>query len=135
MEGNVGSNWTPETCREKLTSDPRFDPENLFFATLDDRPVGSACAWTKSLDQRHIGEVHMVAVLGEHRGKGLGHLVNAAVLHRLKELGYRQAHLLTDDWRIPAVKSYLRAGFRPLHTHESHPDRWRELFELLGTEP
>ena len=135
MEGNVGSNWTLDSCREKLLNDPRFSPENLFFATLDDRPVGSACAWTKDPSQTQIGEVHMVAVLDSHRGKGIGLLVNAAVLHRLKALGYRQVHLLTDDWRIPAIKSYLRAGFKPLLTHVTHPDRWRDIFEQIGVDP
>ena len=134
MEGNVGRDWTPETCREKLIDDPRFHPESLFFATFGSQPVGSACAWSRDLNERIVGEVHMVAVLETHRGKGLGHLVNAAVLHRLKDLGYRQAHLLTDDWRLAAVRSYLTAGFRPLHTHDSHAKRWSDVFTQLGIE-
>ena len=133
MEGNVGRDWTPETCREKLIDDPRFHPESLFFATIDSRLVGSACAWSRDLTERIVGEVHMVAVLEDQRGKGLGHLVNAAVLHRLRDLDYRQAHLLTDDWRVPAIKSYLTAGFRPLHTHDSHAKRWSEILARLGT--
>ena len=134
MEGNVGRDWTPELCREKLVNDPRFHPESLYFATVDSRLVGSACAWSRDLTERIVGEVHMVAVLEDQRGKGLGHLVNAAVLHRLKDLGYRQAHLLTDDWRIPAIKSYLTAGFRPLHTHDGHAKRWSDVFARLGIE-
>ncbi len=134
MEGNVGRDWTPELCREKLVNDPRFHPESLYFATIDSRLVGSACAWSRDLTERIVGEVHMVAVLEDQRGKGLGHLVNAAVLHRLKDQGYRQAHLLTDDWRIPAIKSYLTAGFRPLHTHDSHARRWSDVFARLGIE-
>lgn len=134
MEGNVGRDWTPELCREKLVNDPRFHPESLYFATIDSRLVGSACAWSRDLTERIVGEVHMVAVLENQRGKGLGHLVNAAVLHRLKDLGYRQAHLLTDDWRIPAIKSYLTAGFRPLHTHDSHARRWKDIFSRIGFE-
>ena len=134
MEGNVGRDWTPATCREKLVNDPRFHPDSLFFATFDSRLVGSACAWSRDLTERIVGEVHMVAVLENQRGKGLGHLVNAAVLHRLKDLGYRQAHLLTDDWRVPAIKSYLTAGFRPLHTHDSHARRWSDVFARLGIE-
>lgn len=133
MEGNVGRDWTPDTCRQKLIDDPRFHPESLFFATIDSRLVGSACAWSRGLTERIVGEVHMVAVLEDQRGKGLGHLVNAAVLHRLRDLGYRQAHLLTDDWRVPAIKSYLTAGFRPLHTHDSHAKRWSEILARLGT--
>ena len=134
MEGNVGRDWTPELCREKLVNDPRFHPDSLFFATLDSRLVGSACAWSRDLTERIVGEVHMVAVLEDQRGKGLGRLVNAAVLHRLNDLGYRQAHLLTDDWRVPAIKSYLSAGFRPLHTHDSHAKRWSDVLARLGNE-
>jgi mycothiol synthase len=132
MEGNVGKDWTPAKCHEKLTGDPRFKPESLFFATFEEAPVASACAWTRLADENVIGEVHMVAALQNHRGKRLGHLVNTAVLHRLRELGFEKAHLLSDDWRIPAIKSYLTAGFQPLNTHESHPPRWEKLFDQLG---
>jgi len=132
MEGNVGREWTPDKCRVKLTEDPRFSPESLFFATHEGKPVASACAWTKLADESVTGEVHMVAALENHRGKRLGHLVNCAVLHRLKELGFLKAHLLSDDWRIPAIKSYLTAGFDPLNTHESHPKRWEKIFDHLG---
>ena len=132
MEGNVGKEWTPEKCREKLTGDPRFNAKSLFFATSGEEPVASACAWTRLPDEQVIGEVHMVAALQDHRGKRLGHLVNTAVLHRLKELGFQKAHLLSDDWRIPAIKSYLTAGFQPLNTHESHPFRWEKIYDQLG---
>ncbi len=132
MEGNVGRNWTVEICRTKLTEAPRFQPENLIFITHRGRPVASACAWWKSPEDRIVGEVHMVAALEAHRGKGLGHLLNAAVLKRLKALGFQKAHLKTDDWRLAAVKSYLTANFHPLHTHSSHPERWKAVFNKLG---
>ena len=134
MEGNVGENWTLDKCRDRLTQEPRFKPESLFFITYEDRPVASTCAWASDKVAPDTGVVHMVAALPEHRGKGLGHLLNAVVLHRLKELGYQKAHLLTDDWRLAAIKSYLAAGFRPLNTHESHPERWDTIFEELGIE-
>ena len=134
MEGQVGENWTIEKCRERLTHNERFKPENLFFITYADSPVASTCAWTSDKVSPDIGLVHMVAALPEHHGKGLGHLLNALVLHRLHELGYKRAYLLTDDWRLAAIKSYLRAQFRPLNTHESHPERWEKIFEKLGIE-
>jgi len=132
MEGNVGSNWTEETCRQKLTQDPRFKAENLFFITHKDIAIASTCAWQSPAQSPETGEVHMVGALPEHRGKGLGHLLNALVLHRLKDLGYQKAHLKTDDWRLPAIKTYLDAGFQPLNTHESHPERWDKILSELG---
>ena len=134
MEGNVGSNWTEEICRTKLTEDPRFKAENLFFITHKDRAVASTCAWRTKDQAPDTGTVHMVAVLSEHRGKGLGHLLNALVLHRLKDLGYQKVHLKTDHWRLAAIKTYLDAGFQPLNTHESHPECWDKIFSELGAE-
>ena len=130
MGGNVGQNWTVEKCREELIQDPRFQPKNLFFITYNRQPIASVCAWSNQ--DPDIGEVHMVAALETHRGRGLGHVLNAAVLHRLKTLGYKKAHLKTDDWRMAAVKSYFTAGFRPHHTHASHPDRWKKISQQLG---
>lgn len=132
MEGHVGENWTLEKCRDRLTQTDRFKPENLFFITHEGRPIASTCAWTSDKVGPETGVVHMVAALPEHRGHGLGHLLNALVLHRLKELGHQNAYLLTDDWRLAAIKTYIVAGFRPLNTHESHPERWDKIFEQLG---
>lgn len=131
MDGNVGNNWTTEKCRAQLINDPRFQAENLFFITHKDDPIASACAWKIPAQSPETGEVHMVAAHTDHRGKGLGHLLNALVLHRLKDLGYQKAHLKTDDWRLPAIKTYLDAGFQPLNTHESHPERWEAIFAQL----
>ena len=131
MEGNVGTNWTVEKFESTMVSDPRFEPENLLFATCQGQPVASACAWSASAEEKETGQVHMVACLEDHRGKGLGHLLNAATLRRLKDLGYVRAHLQTDDFRLAAANSYLKAGFRPLHTHISHAGRWDEVVRKL----
>jgi mycothiol synthase len=132
MEGNVGQNWTKEKFVEKMSSDPRFAADSLFFATFDEKPVASACAWVSTLEEKIIGEIHMVAALEDHRGRKLGHLVNVAVLHRLKELGYRTAHLKTDDWRIPAINSYVKIGFEPLNAHIGHAERWDLILEKIN---
>ncbi len=131
MENNVGQNWTRERCRMRLIDDPRFDGENLFFAVHDGKPVASACAWKATVEESVMGEVHMVAALESYRGKGLGHLVNTAVLHRLQELGFQKSHLKTDDYRLAAINSYLKAGFEPLNTHISHAERWEAIMERL----
>ena len=131
MEGNVGREWTAERFYQQMSSDPRFSAEGLFFATHEGQPVASACAWRTSLEEEAVGAIHMVAALDTHRGKGLGHLVNAAVLAKLKEQGFQKAHLKTDDWRLAAINSYLKAKFDPFNTHISHAERWDMILEKI----
>lgn len=131
MEGNVGQNWSVDKFREKMSSDPRFTADGLYFVTHDGTPVASACAWRPSIDEKVVGDVHMVGAYENHRGKGLGHLINSAVLHKLKDQGFQKAHLKTDDWRLAAINSYLKAGFEPLNTHISHAERWDIILEKI----
>jgi len=134
MNSGIGTDWTPQRCREELTGKPQFDPEGLFFATYAGQPVGSACAWTWSPDEHETGYVHMVCVLPEHRGHRLGYLLTLATLHRFRERGFKKAILDTDDFRLPAIKEYLKLGFVPLLREESHPERWRKVAEALGVQ-
>lgn len=132
MEGNIGSGWSVDRCRSSLLDDDRFSPHNLVFIVTDQGlPVATACAWCRQGDSSE-GQLHMVAAVASHRGKGLGGVINTAVLHRLAELGFRSAHLLTDDFRIPAIRSYLTSGFRPHYTHASHGPRWESVLQSIG---
>ena len=68
----------------------------------------------------------------EYRGKGLGWLASASVMRYLKNAGYKKASLLTDDWRVPALKLYLRMGWRPWLVEDDMPDRWKAICDTLG---
>ena len=131
MNTGVGE-WTAETCREKLTGQPQFIPEGLFFATFEGKPVGSACAWRKSPEEWESGYLHMVCVLPEHRGRQVGRALNLAALRWFRDRGFKEVWLSTDDWRIPAIKSYLRLGFEPHYPDDSHRARWNAVFEKLS---
>lgn len=80
------------------------------------------------------GFLHWVAADPEHRGKRLGYLVSLAVLHELARHGCKDTALLTDDPRLPAIKTYLNLGFLPEHRDESHPDRWKAVAARLSGE-
>lgn len=134
MNECIGSNWTAERCQQSLTSKPQFEPEGLFFAACGEQPVGTACAWRNAVEEQKVGYVHMVGVLRAHRGKRLGWVVTAEVLSYLKRRGFSEARLLTDDWRLSAIRSYLGVGFEPLLTHESHPERWKKVYEQLNAQ-
>jgi mycothiol synthase len=78
------------------------------------------------------GEVGWVAGDPAYAGRGLGMAVCAAVTARFIEIGYRHIHLYTEDWRLAAIKIYLKLGYVPyLYTPEM-PEWWREICAQLG---
>jgi len=80
------------------------------------------------------GELGYLVVAEEHRGRGLGAALIAAAVRRLHQGGYRHIFLGVQSWRLPAIRSYLRAGFQPfIHAPELVP-RWRSVFAALGRE-
>lgn len=48
------------------------------------------------------------------RGRGVGTALNRVVLALAREAGYRRVWLSVEPWNRAAVRSYLKAGFRPL---------------------
>ena len=132
MNDGLTSEWDTAKAREQLIDRPQFDSEGLFFAILRGEPVGSACAWRGSSEERESGIVHMVCVLPEARGKNLGYLVTLAVLHYFRDHGFSNATLSTDDFRVPAIKAYLRLGFEPLYYDDSHVERWKVIMKDIA---
>ena len=87
-----------------------------------DEPSGYAC-------------VHMIAADSEHSGKKLGYEITAAVLRRMRECGFEKAELTTDDFRLPAIKSYYNLGFIPdLSIDETMRGRWEAIYKTFGWE-
>ena len=78
------------------------------------------------------GELGWLAGDSAHRGKGLGYVVCAAVTCRLLEAGYKRIYLNTDDWRLPALKTYLKLGWVPFLFQDDMPGRWKAVCETLG---
>ena len=49
----------------------------------------------------------MVAAKDKARGKGIGNLMAFFAVTELKKRKMETAYLTTDDYRIPAIKTYL----------------------------
>ena len=131
----IGGQYDEAACRESLMMDtPRFAPEDVFFVEKEGEVVGTACALRKHAAGEGPGYLHMVAVDPAHRGRHLGRVLAAAALRQFRDLGYRDVVLQTDDFRLPAIRTYLGLGFAPVPTHDSHAARWREVCEKLGKE-
>lgn len=72
-----------------------------------------------------------VAADPAHKGKGMGYVVSAAVTCRLLQAGYQEIYMQTDDWRLPALKTYLKMGWVPFLFQEDMPERWQAVCQVL----
>ncbi len=104
-----------------MTNEVGYDGNYVFFVERDGKPVAttSILLW-----ENKVARVHMVAAKPECRGRGVGKyladIANAAAF----ESGCETSTLSTDIFRIPAVKSYLRGGFRPVLLDDESEARW-----------
>lgn len=109
---------------------PHYDPDFCYILLESGQP---AATLTLIFDpETRDGYVHMVACKESYRGKGYGTLLTRFALYRLKRAGMRTARLTTDDWRLPAIRSYLRIGFAPVHASPEVSARWDAVMEKAG---
>ncbi|OAB42403.1 GNAT family N-acetyltransferase [Paenibacillus glacialis] len=107
---------------------PCYSDRVLFFCR-GEQPVATATAWETGIGDNKNWYLHMVGVLPEYSGKGLGFAASLAALHRIREAGGEAAYLETDDFRLPAIRIYLKLGFQPLYIDDSHPRRWERILQ------
>jgi mycothiol synthase len=113
--------------RKQMEEDEYYNLGKIFFICYGDTPIATASAWHRPAWGRHVGYLHMVGVIPGHGGKGLGLQVSLAALHHMANTGKEASILETDDFRIPAIKTYLRLGYKPLLIHENQAERWKDL--------
>jgi mycothiol synthase len=80
----------------------------------------------------HGGELGWVAGDPAYKGKGLGEAVVSAATARFLQAGYEDVYLRTDDFRLPAIRVYLKVGYRPLLFAPDMPPRWEAIRKALG---
>jgi len=111
----------------------QFQPERVFFIRHDGEDAAVAAAYSRKPESMPAcGYLHYVGVLPGHTGLRLGYWVSLAALHRMRGEGRERAHLQTDDFRLPAVKTYLNLGFIPVLVDENQRQRWRDVFATLS---
>ena len=124
--------WTAERVAAMLD---RVLPDGFFV--VDHVATGRVVATAVAEDRPRPGhpcggEMGWVAADPDHRGRGLGRAVCAAATARLLAAGYRDVYLLTDDWRFPAIRTYLRLGYVPVLAGQAIANRWRAVGEQLA---
>lgn len=122
--------WDEERVFRELLDDPNV-PET-YVVELDSRVVGTASYQLKPDLDADAGWVHYVGVHPDARGNGLGEVLTHKVLEQCVARNRKRAFLTTDDFRLPAIRIYLKLGFAPVCWHSSHQDRWEKISQQLS---
>ncbi len=113
-----------ELFKEKMLDDADV-PDNSIFCVEDENHIPVATATAQLKKEGNVATLHMVGARESARGKGLGLAVCAAAVQKHLNEGYEGCFLTTHDWRLPAIKHYLKLGFMPVLNHESMRGRWK----------
>ncbi|MBR4428596.1 MAG: GNAT family N-acetyltransferase, partial [Clostridia bacterium] len=128
--GLIGDEAGAEAFDDSIASWEEIDLDNdVFFLDHNGEHVGTITAFVR---KDNIGDVHMVAIRTDYRGKGLSKYMMSVAQHHLREKGVKYALLTTDEWRKGAVKGYLTAGFLPVEYDVGMELRWQAVLEDYG---
>ena len=107
--------WTRQQV-ERAHARPGVDTDGIALLVLSDRPsalVGFAPTRVEEDDAgRRFGEVALVGVLPEWRGRGLGRALMRWSIARFRSLGLEEAELLVVAANDRALGLYAAEGFR-----------------------
>ena len=113
-----------------LNSRKNYRPEHCRILTVEGEPAATISVLCD--EEKKDAYVHMVACRPEFRGRGLGHLLNVVAEDLLKEARMQTAWLTSDEWRLAAIKTYLKAGYEPdLKATPDAKERWERVFAQL----
>jgi len=130
MELAGWSGWNDEKLRPWLA---RILPGGWFMAvSKEGGEIVASCMALRSDEYPDGGELGWLACEPAHAGKGLGMVVSAAVTARFIAQGCRKIHLYTEDYRLAAIKTYLKLGYVPFLYPSEMLDRWRDICTQLN---
>ena len=128
INASFGITFTTADFYKDIGRKSLFDPDGLYFVTCQGTPVGTTYSRILVPGESEMGSVYMVAVTPEHTGQRLGKSVTLCVLHLFQHRNFKCAILGTDDFRLPAIKTYLNLDFVPMYIDVDHPERSSRIF-------
>jgi mycothiol synthase len=125
-----GEDWDVDLVRRRLLE---ADSVRAVYLIVDaaGRPVATASSRLGLPEYPGSGYLHWVGALPQAAGSGLGYQVTLAVLHDFANRGLTDSVLETDDWRLPAIATYLKCGYLPELREAVDDDRWRAVAAAL----
>jgi mycothiol synthase len=100
----------------QLLNTKGYGHEGVIIACHDRKAVGYC--WTATIDRSDrkdgavIGRIHMMGILPEFRGQGLGRYILWSGLYHLREKGIQTVELTVDNDNRAACSLYDRTGFK-----------------------
>lgn len=124
----IGASFGHPIPYSKITDDPRCAPERVFFVKEHAQDIGT-CSLQVAPEKTSL---HMVGVHPWAAGRGAIRFAIDAALRCAKDMGISEVHLTTDDFRLPAIRTYLDFGFEPVEDDEEMKARWAAVREKLA---
>ncbi len=109
------------------------DVRAVYAVIWRDRPVATAASRELPARFPGAGYLHWVGTDPTHGRRGLASALVTRVLRDFADRGDTAAVLETDDFRLPAIRTYLKFGFLPVYEvdGEAHDARWTAVFQRL----
>lgn len=106
-------------------------PDDGFFVILYEGKIVSNAQIQLGNHEPGTATLHAVCTDPAHRGRGLGKIITGAVMQNALDRGLSTVYLTTDDFRIPAIRAYLRMNFLPVLFNENQRTRWGKILKEL----
>lgn len=121
--------WDERRVRRELGPEEGVDASYV----VRDKGVVVAVASARHLPDLYpsAGYLHYVGAIAAVAGRGFGGVTTLAVLKHFRDEGLEGAVLETDDFRLSAIRTYLKIGFVPEYRHEQDQERWSRVLPLV----
>lgn len=135
-DGLIAPDAGVEKFRCELVDIDGPDPyRDTYFIEKDGKKIATYTV-VPNMWSTGMGYIHMVACRSEYRGLGLGKFMADDAICKLIDLKKERLFLLTGDARLPALRTYISAGFLPVNYIDEEGkdmvERWQNVVNALN---
>ena len=120
--GNLGW-WTPNRLFKDILSKVKDPLTDIYLLCYQENIIGVTVLHAEYSENKGC-EIGFVAIHPKHRGKQHGEKLLSHIIANCEERGIRKIWLRTDSFRVPAIRTYLKTGFRPVINNSIDVRRW-----------
>ncbi len=125
----IKGSFEADTPYTKMTEDPAYKPERIWFVYSYNQPMATAACYTRE-EYPNEAYLHMVGTHPWYAGRRAGKYAVLAALWQARREGFNSMVLSTDDFRLDAIALYKVLGFEPI-LDEYTSERWQKVESIL----